>query len=101
MFHISYSCLPEFFFLIKKGKMGQPERIFTTVRINARPIQHHKLHFGAAFPHFSVALRVLYLEASQRQSPGDCPHFSCPVRTCFPSGGKRTDCDPTLVYSPF
>lgn len=96
MFYISYSCLPDFFFLIKKGKMGQPKRIFTTVRINTRPMQPHKLHFSRdpSHPHVScpVAWSVLYLESSQKPSPGDfLLPILCTVRTCFLSGGTRTD----------
>lgn len=93
--HVSYissSCLPDFFFLIKKGKMGQPQRIFTTFRINTRPMQPHKLHFWSLFPTpLSVAFGVLYLEPRHRQRPGNCPpSILCTVRTCFLSGGKRT-----------
>lgn len=65
-----------FFFLIKKGKMGQLKRIFTTVRINTRPMQPHKLHFSSPFRPLCVALSVLYLEPSQRPESSDCPSIS-------------------------
>lgn len=77
----------QIFFLIKKGKMGQPQRIFTTFRINTRPMQPHKLHFWSLSPTpLSVTFGALYLEASHRQHPRDL----CTIKTCFLSEGKRT-----------
>lgn len=90
----------QIFFLIKKGKMGQLKRIFTTVRINTRPMQPHKLHFSSPFRPLCVALSVLYLESSQRPEPSDCPSIS---HWKDMSSVRREEdwCDPRLDGSLF
>lgn len=80
--------------------MGQLKRIFTTVRINTRPMQPHKLHFSSPFRPLCVALSVLYLEPSQRPEPSDCPSIS---HWKDKSSVRREEgwCDPRLDGSLF
>lgn len=93
MFYISYVCLPDFFFLIKKGKMGQPKRIFTTVRINTRLKQPHKLHFWSLLPPLPLrGLKCPWLEPSQSHGPGDCPSILPTARTCSLSIEREEGC---------
>lgn len=51
--------------------MGQPKRIFTTVRINAGPMQAHKLHFWSLFLFF-LWFEVSFMENSVRKEGDGC-----------------------------
>lgn len=57
------------FFLIKKGKMGQLERIFTTVRINTRPCKLINFIIEERTLPLPMTVSGLYLELSLNIEP--------------------------------